>query len=72
MYCRHASENKRIDLFDGPGGGDVFAEENVQLASCKYSLGDLIKYLSIYLKCELKHAAHMQYVIKRIPSRYVY
>ncbi|KAJ8477491.1 hypothetical protein OPV22_021218 [Ensete ventricosum] len=30
---QHASENKRIDLFDGPGGGDVFAEENVQLAS---------------------------------------
>ncbi|URE43526.1 putative plant SNARE [Musa troglodytarum] len=31
---QHASENKRIDIFDGPGGGgDVFAEENVQLAS---------------------------------------
>ncbi|KAG6485273.1 hypothetical protein ZIOFF_053807 [Zingiber officinale] len=29
---QHASENKRIDLFDGPGG-DGFGEENVQLAS---------------------------------------
>ncbi|URD82701.1 putative plant SNARE [Musa troglodytarum] len=30
---QHASENKRLDLFDGPDGGDVFAEENVLLAS---------------------------------------
>ncbi|WOL05271.1 plant SNARE 11 [Canna indica] len=30
---QHASENKRIDLFDGPGGGDVFAEENGLQAS---------------------------------------
>ncbi|XP_074579188.1 putative plant SNARE 11 [Curcuma longa] len=29
---QHASENKRIDLFDGPDG-DGFGEENVQLAS---------------------------------------
>ncbi|RRT63646.1 hypothetical protein BHE74_00043213, partial [Ensete ventricosum] len=33
VICRHASENKRLDLFDGPDGGDVFAEENVLLAS---------------------------------------
>ncbi|XP_068650167.1 novel plant SNARE 11-like [Aristolochia californica] len=26
-------ENKRVDLFDGPGGGDGFGEENVLLAS---------------------------------------
>ncbi|XP_074567470.1 putative plant SNARE 11 [Curcuma longa] len=30
---QHASENKRIDLFDDPGGGDGFGEENVLLAS---------------------------------------
>ncbi|XP_042472724.1 novel plant SNARE 11-like [Zingiber officinale] len=30
---QHASENKRIDLFDVPDGGDVFGEENVLLAS---------------------------------------
>ncbi|XP_008799404.2 novel plant SNARE 11-like [Phoenix dactylifera] len=32
---QHASslENKRIDLFDGPGGGDGFGDEDVMLAS---------------------------------------
>lgn len=34
---RHASalETKRIDLFDAPGGGDGYGEDNVLLASCK-------------------------------------
>lgn len=33
--CRYASENKRIDLFDGPSVEDGYAEENVLLASSK-------------------------------------
>ncbi|WOL18162.1 plant SNARE 11-like [Canna indica] len=33
MKKQHASENKRIDLFDGPGGEDVFSEGNVLMAS---------------------------------------
>ena len=34
LDCRHASENKRVDLFDGPSE-DGFGEENVLLASSK-------------------------------------
>ncbi|KAI4971304.1 hypothetical protein ZWY2020_002218 [Hordeum vulgare] len=30
---QHASENKRVDLFDAPSGEDAFGEENVLLAS---------------------------------------
>ncbi|XP_062183165.1 novel plant SNARE 11-like [Phragmites australis] len=30
---QHASENKRVDLFDGPSVEDGFGEENVLLAS---------------------------------------
>jgi novel plant SNARE len=33
--CRYASENKRLDLFDGPSVDDGFGEENVLLASSK-------------------------------------
>lgn len=32
---RYASENKRVDLFDGPSVEDGFGEENVLLASSK-------------------------------------
>jgi hypothetical protein len=36
LACRQASENKRIDLFDGPSAEDGFGEENVLLASSKW------------------------------------
>jgi len=36
LGCRQASENKRIDLFDGPSVEDGFGEENVLLASSKW------------------------------------
>uniref|UniRef100_A0A453SFP3 Syntaxin N-terminal domain-containing protein n=1 Tax=Aegilops tauschii subsp. strangulata TaxID=200361 RepID=A0A453SFP3_AEGTS len=29
---QHASDNKRVDLFDAPSGEDAFGEENVLLA----------------------------------------
>jgi hypothetical protein len=35
LDCRHASENKRVDLFDGPSIEDGYGEENVLLASSK-------------------------------------
>jgi len=35
LDCRYASENKRIDLFDGPSVEDGYGEENVLLASSK-------------------------------------
>ena len=36
LDCRYASENKRIDLFDGPSVEDGYGEENVLLASSKW------------------------------------
>jgi hypothetical protein len=36
LGCRYASENKRVDLFDGPSVEDGYGEENVLLASSKW------------------------------------
>jgi SNARE protein len=46
--CRYASENKRVDLFDGPSVEDGFAEENGLLASSK---------LQYYRPCERNNVA---------------
>jgi hypothetical protein len=36
LGCRYASENKCVDLFDGPSVEDGYPEENVLLASSKW------------------------------------
>lgn len=53
VCSRYASENKRIDLFDGPGG-DAFTEENVLLASCRFCY--LIFICMLLLSVIFKHA----------------